>query len=798
MDMELQERASAAVHVDPWRPAEHPLPSPEALRLAYRIGARSRALDEQIVRLVSRGDVKFAIWGPGEEVHGVATALALHEVVDPDHFGLVPHYRSGALATMWCALRGLDDLTLQVLRQQFSRATDAMSGGRQMVYHLHVPEAGILPVQSPVGMQLGKAAGYARALQLEGATDAVVVAVIGDGTTAEGDLHDAMTAASVWQLPLLVLVTDNGIAISTTPESGRGIRDFGSYARAFGVRPYAVDGGDFWDVYRTTRAAASWVAERQRPALLHVHSLPRFNGHSSAADVTYDLSLDDPLIALGQALVHRGLLDPEDVLRRKPGRGRDFFAHHDLGRIMSEEDAEVRRLIDQVRAEPLPDPARVVEFVRPPFPDLIETPPGPGTTSVSYAGAIRSAIDKLIQRHGGVVQGQDVARLGGVMQATAGLWERYPERVVDAPLNEPLIVGTAAGLALREGFLALPEIQFGDYALNAFHWLVHLGNLHWSTMGRATTPLVLRMPVDPFGGGALYHSMSVDGYFTPIPGLVIAMPSTSFDAHGLLLTAGQYSGPVVMLEPKWMYRQTLGPAFPDESGDPAVIRDLKKRIMRGEIPELPDVTVPFGKGAVRRSGTDLTVVAWGRAVWTAMEAAEQLDAAGPVEEGRVDEAAVEGGFTGALVVGHVNIGGPKDGIARACAHATNSEPCGNGRVAEDAVTFEASLGVETVYTEEGSVALQGGPAAESRGILKGIEGAVSEAVVLVEGRCKHPHAFLADVDEGHAPTGDVVLVDDLVSKSRTLSGQDVPGHLGAVGATCQGYGYSGQRDRAEK
>ena len=118
--------------------------------------------------------------------------------------------------------------------------------------------------------------------------------------------------------------------------------------------------------------------------------------------------------------------------------------------------------------------------------------------------------------------------------------------------------------------------------------------------------------------------MSVDGFFTPIPGLVIVMPSTSFDAHGLLLTAGEYNGPVICLEPKWMYRQTLGPAFPGEPTESKDIAALKKRIMRGEIPEVPDVYVPFGKAAIRREGEDCTVVAWGRAVWTAMDAAEDL------------------------------------------------------------------------------------------------------------------------------------------------------------------------------
>lgn len=606
-----------------------PAPTADELRHAYRVAARSRSAEEHIVRLVTRGEVKFAIWGPGEEIHGTATALALSKVVDPSKFGVVPHYRSGALCSMWCELHGMTDFTPKMLRQQFSRDTDTMSRGRQMVYHLNLPEVGILPVNSPVGMQLGKAAGYALGFKRKGVQGALTMGIVGDGTTAEGDMHDAMNAISVWRLPTIVLVTDNGVAISTTPAEGRGIKDFEAYANSFGVRHFTCDGRDFWDVYRTTLACARYVAGEQAPALIHVRNLPRFNGHSSAADVTFDLGQDDPLITFGARLVEQGVLQAGDPMtRHEKGTGRDFFAHHDLGAVMTEVDKENYALLELIRGEPHPDPTTVAEHTYAPFPGQAETAPGPGTTNVTYAGAIRSALDKLISRKNGFVMGQDVGRLGGVMTATAGLKAKHPNGIVDSPLNEPLILGASTGLGMMPGLMALPEIQFGDYSLNAFHWLVYLGQLHWSNVGQAHSKLLMRTPTDPFGGGAIYHSMSLDGYFCSIPGLVVIMPSTSFDAHGLLLTAGDYDGPVVCLEPKWMYRQSLGPAFPGEPTDKDAITEMKKRIMRAEIPDLPDVVVPFGKGAIRRSGTDVTVVAWGRAVWTAMDAAAACEKEG--------------------------------------------------------------------------------------------------------------------------------------------------------------------------
>ena len=614
------------------QPNETSIPSlsKEDLIHAYRVAARSRAMEQHIVRLVSRGEVKFAIWGPGEEIHGTATALALSRFVDPDRFGIVPHYRSGSLCSMWCELNGYQNFSQTLLRQQFSKNTDPMSGGRQMVYNLDIREVGILPVQSPVGMQLGKAAGYAKGFHIKGIRDGITMGIVGDGTTAEGDMHDAMNAASVWGLPFILMVTDNGVAISTEPDEGRGIKDFAAYAEGFGVRHFSCHGGDFWDVYETTCQVADYVQREQKPVLFHVHSLPRLNAHSSAADYAFDLTQPDPMISFGEKLVELGHLTPEDIMTRHDrGTVRDFFENHDLGVIMSEVNEEVKALITEIRTEPDPDPESISLHVHAPFPEVQEATPGSAQTSITYGGAIRAAIDNIITHHNGAVWGQDIAKLGGVMQATAGLAAKHPERIFDAPLNEPLIMGTACGAGLHKDLVVMPEIQFGDYCLNAFHWFVHMGNLYWSTEGNSNFSVIMRTPTDPFGGGAMYHSMSIDGYLTPIPGLVVVMPSTSWDVYGLLMTAAEYKGPVIVLEPKAMYRMYLGPAFPGEPTESKEITKLKSEIRRGEVPSIdPSLRVPFGKAALRKEGDDVTIVAWGRAVLTAQRAAQSLSKKG--------------------------------------------------------------------------------------------------------------------------------------------------------------------------
>ena len=601
--------------------ATPPTLSPDALRHAYRVAVRNRSMDERIVRLLSQGRVKFAIYGPGQEIHATATALGWHKATGGEHFAFAGHYRSGTLISMWSELTGRQDFVKDVLRQQLSRATDPFSGGRQMVNHLIDMERGILPIQSPLGMNLGKAAGWAKAMHLQGIRDGFVAATIGDGSTAEIDLHDAMNAVSVWSLPMLVMVTDNSIAISTRPHEGRGIKDLEAYAKAFGLRFFSCDGRDFDACYATAFAAARHCRESQSGAVWHVHSLPRLNGHSSAGNYRFDLEQSDPIQTFGERLVADGVLEQGDIVTRVDGTGADYFAHHDLGGVMGEEDARVGAWMREVEAEPDPDPNTLMEWTRPPFPAVDEPADlaTRATTNVTYAGALRAAHKAILESRPSGVWGQDVGHLGGVMQATAGLKQLFPDRVIDAPINEPLIVGTAVGAGLYPGFVAMPEIQFGDYSLNAYHWLVHMGNLYWSSVGQACPSVILRMPSDPFGGGAIYHSMSLDGFFSAIPGLVICMPSTSYDAYGLMLSAADYGGPVVMLEPKYCYRRAHGPAFPDEPdpGDKAAVKTIKDQIRRGAIPEIGEgVRVPLGKGIVRRAGTDLTLVGWGRgAIW---------------------------------------------------------------------------------------------------------------------------------------------------------------------------------------
>ncbi|EDM81173.1 2-oxoisovalerate dehydrogenase, E1 component, alpha and beta subunit [Plesiocystis pacifica SIR-1] len=610
---------------------EHPTLTPDLLRLAYREMCMARCHVERVVQECSKGNIKFAIWGPGEELHGAAQAIAYSEVVNPEAFAMAGHYRSAGLFSMWVRLRGYSDFHLDHMRQQMSRATDPWSGGRQMTAHFNSPDMNILPAQSSLGMQLGKGVGYAHGFRKKGHDDGLTVTIIGDGTMAESDLHEGMTGASILSTPSLIIITDNNVAISVTPEDGRGIRDIEAYAKAFGFEYFTADGNDFIDIYETTKRAATYCRDNQRPALFWIQNLSRLNGHSNAGVYNFDFDAHDVLTDFGEALVERGILEPEDIIRRNDEPRGEYFKRHTLGRVGKECDDYIVETMRIVDGEPEPTYESVFEHIRTPYPVSTEHAPIGRQTIISLNGAIRAAMRDILESNPMAwIYGQDVAERGGVMQATKGLWERFPSQVRDAPINEPLILGTAVGYAMHEGATALPEIQFSDYSLNTLHWLVHLGNLLWTSNGTVKANVIVRLPVEPLHGGSVYHSMCMEGFYAAIPGLTILAPTTSRDFYGLLRSAAEYDGPVVILESKGLYRMALGDAFPDEPQDPQEIKRMKRAIgMQGMIPDLPkDFRVPLGKAAVRREGSDLTVVTWGRCTLFVQEAIQTLSERG--------------------------------------------------------------------------------------------------------------------------------------------------------------------------
>ena len=686
------------------------------VKTAYEVALDTRGSIITAMQMKLRGEgIEFWIGGPGEEIHGAATAMACHDAVlgegqvgDLSYFC---HYRSDALAAMTSHLRGHTTFVKDYFRQGLSRVTDPHSAGRQMMMHVCMPQLGLMPVQSPLGMQLGKAAGYARGLQLL-EKRGIAVAIIGDGTMAESDLHETMHAASLWNLPLLIIVTDNDIAISVGPEDGRGIRDLSAYCRAFDIQFFSCDGHDFLDTYRVTTHAAQEVLSRGKTALLHAR-VPRLMGHSSSSGGQFDFEARDPLLEFGQWLVAEGILTEDEIfVRGEVDKRRNYFEIHQLGSIMAERLNTIRQTVAEVREEPTPSVTAgdVFRHTMPPFPDVRETTPLERPTRVQINEALNLALDRTLAGGRAMLWGQDVGHRGGIFQVTAGLRDKYPSQVRDAPINEPLIIGTATGAALHPDLVLLPEIQFGDYSLNCLHWFVHLGNLHWTSNGQVSPNVTVRFPVDPVMGGAPYHSMSCDGFYGNIPGLVITIPSTAYDAYGLLRTSADYQGPVVQMEPKRIYRMKLGNALPGEPGDAKALQAIRRA---GTSLPIEDYRVPFGKLARRRAGADVTIVSWGWASWQSVAAADRVATAEGIEAEVLDLRTlvpfdIEGVIASAQRTGKVLIiqndrtfaGFGRElqgqliehlpGISVRLVGQRNTPAVGQSRVLEDAITLQES------------------------------------------------------------------------------------------------------------
>ena len=616
----------------------------ERLREIYVQALRMRlCLDEKIdMKMKGQHEIGgFYIGGMGEEVHGYATAEAVWHALDlpvgqaaPDRLAIFGHYRSDSLVDGVLRLSGYDDFVLDQLRQQAARATCRSAGGRQMVMHVSMVDYGIQPNQSALGMQLGKAAGYAMGWKLKGKTRGVIsVAVLGDGTMGCSDFHEALSAAGLWDLPVLFVITDNSIAISTPPSHGRPIVDVQSFVRGYGISYFAADDETFAATYDAVSHGAAHVARTGTPAVVYT-KVTRYRGHSSSNLKDFDPEPFDPIVHMGGWLAEHDALPADQALRPRtpwPGNRTRYLANYEDNPLAEQLRADLRAMRDQVFDEPKPDPASIAEFAMAPLPQVSEPPsPWDGPRSeLTMAQAIRAALDAALAKGNAAVWGEDVgSTLGGVFGCTRFLPEKYPGRVLNTPINEPLIAGTAIGAALHRDLVLLPEIQFADYSLNTLHWLFHASHLHWATRGQVSPNVTFRMPSDPTLTGAIYHSMSVESYYAHLPSIVIAMPSCAFDAYGLLRTAAAYGGPVLFLEPKDLYRVRHDPSRPLPKGTllqagPRLPGEVPCADEDG-IPGVQDFQIPFGKARHARQGGDCTVVAWGVAFHKAVAAAEEL------------------------------------------------------------------------------------------------------------------------------------------------------------------------------
>ncbi|HVR77076.1 MAG TPA: thiamine pyrophosphate-dependent enzyme [Acidimicrobiia bacterium] len=550
----------------------------------YRLMLTARRIDDRMFALQRQGRAPFVVGSSGHEAVQVASAFAL----DKEKDWVLPYYRDMGVALAW----GFDPV--EIFLGAFAKKTDPMSGGRQLPGHWSDSERRVLTQSSVIGTQYPHAVGIAQAIMTRG-DDAVVVVYGGEGSTSEGDWHEAMNWAGIRQLPIIFVIENNNYAISV-PSEEEVAGSLAARASSYGFPGVEVDGNRTLRVFKVMREAVARARAGDGPTLIEAETY-RYYAHTS----------DD------NDSLYRSREEVETWRKRDPvARVRQYLIEHRLLTEAEEErlDSEVvevlARAVEQAEAAPDPDEptTRVYARVIEPGPAASDPEPAPTGETVNLITAINMALHDVMEAYPDtVVFGQDVARRkGGVFKATQDLTERFgPERCFNAPIAESSIIGAAIGMAAA-GFKPIPEIQFADYIHPAFDQLVsEAARIHYRSDGKWNIPMVVRTPYGAGIHGALYHSQSIEAFYTHVPGLKVVIPSTPADVKGLLFAAVEDPDPVIFLEPKKLYRLGKGP-YPDG-----------------------DFQVPLGRAAVRHQGSDLTILVYGAMAHFAMEAVPVLE-----------------------------------------------------------------------------------------------------------------------------------------------------------------------------
>lgn len=551
----------------------------------YRLMLVARRMDDRMFALNRQGRVPFVVGSSGHEAAQVASALALDRSTD----WILPYYRDMGVALAW----GVPPI--DIFLATFARGADPMSGGRQLPNHWSYPDRNILTQSSTIGTQYPHAVGIAHGLRIAG-EPGVVAVYGGEGSTSEGDWHEAMNWAGIHGLPVIFFIENNHYAISV-PSTEEVAGSLTKRAEGYGMASVELDGNDPLLVFRETRAAVDRARAGGGPTLIEAKTY-RYYAHTSDDDDRLYRSRqevdewrrNDPVVFLKQYLIEERLLS--EATERA---------------LLAEVEDELARAVTAAEnAAPPTDPyARV--YARPIVPDTAATAPEPAVEGelTNLITAVNLALHEILAKDDrAVIFGEDVAgEKGGVFKASQRLSAEFgPERCFNTPLAESSIIGAAVGLA-AVGRRPIAEIQFADYIHPAFDQIVsEVARIHYRSDGRWHLPMVIRAPYGAGIHGALYHSQSIEAFYAHVPGLKVVIPSTPADAKGLLHAAFDDPDPVLFLEPKKLYRLCKG-AYP-----------------AGEH------VVPIGRAAIRRLGSDLTILTYGAMTYFAMEAVPALEA----------------------------------------------------------------------------------------------------------------------------------------------------------------------------
>jgi pyruvate/2-oxoglutarate/acetoin dehydrogenase E1 component/TPP-dependent pyruvate/acetoin dehydrogenase alpha subunit len=560
-----------------------------------------RLFEEKVYDLLGRDVIKGAshLYAGQEAVAvGAVAALRDDDLITSTHRGHGHCHARGAALTTTDAER--QDHYNKMMAELCGRATGYCLG-RGGSMHIADVEKGNLGATGIVGGNIPVATGAGLAQQLLG-TRRVVLCFFGDGAANTGNFHESLNLASLWQLPVVYIVENNKYAMSVPVEKATANLDFADRACAYGIPSEIVDGMDVVAVYQAIGRAVERARQGEGPSLIECQAY-RWYGHSRSDPRKYrtreeeaEWRARDPIPNFAARLVEAGIATEAEV---------DAI----------EERVEVA--IEAATAFALDSPMPAVEElelnVYAPFKwtptdiarerDLRERcrTNGPGTHKVLYREALQEALREEMQRDPNVfVMGEDVGLYGGAYGATRGLFEEFgPDRIRDTPISEATIGGAAVGAAMS-GMRPVAEIMYVDFTPLAMDQIANQGAKNrYMFGGKTAVPMVIRTEGGAGRSIAAHHSQSLEALWTHFPGIYVVMPSTPYDAKGLLKAAIRDDNPVMFIEHKMLYG------------------------VEGYVPD-EDYIIPFGVADVKREGSDLTVVTYSRMVHRALEAAEQL------------------------------------------------------------------------------------------------------------------------------------------------------------------------------
>ena len=508
-----------------------------------------RLIEEKMLVLLRQGRISKWFSGIGQEAISVGATLALEE----DEWIMPLHRNLGVFTSR--------NMPLHKLFKQWQGSQDGYSKGRERSFHFGSKEHHICGMISHLGPQLAIADGVALAYKLKhgsaGSPLKVSLAFTGDGGTSEGDFHEALNVAAVWDLPVIFIIENNGYGLSTPVNEQYRCAQLADRAKGYGMESVVIDGNNVLTVYDTVKGVREYCIKHQKPYLIECMTF-RMRGHEEASGTKYvpkelfeQWQLKDPIKNYEEWLLKEGLLTQEQILSIRNDQKQLIEEELKIGFDSKPIEVNTQHELKDVFAEKATVSQWPVAETHSPLATHHSRP-------LRLIDAIKEGLYQSMQKHPNLIlMGQDIAEYGGAFKITEGFVEQFgKERVRNTPLCESAIIGTALGLSL-EGFKSMMEMQFADFASVGFNQIVNnLAKIHYRWGQNAD--VVIRMPTGGGVGAGPFHSQSNEAWFVHTPGLKVVYPSTPADAKGLLIAAINDPNPVMYFEHKALYRSVSG------------------------------------------------------------------------------------------------------------------------------------------------------------------------------------------------------------------------------------------------